>query len=499
MEFSEPYELTRMLKIKRSTNLKNPYSYEIDPSQDSIDKMIELAQSIEDCLFYSPPNSHQSLPRISIPEQQDQSTEAPRPMTPEKQPDSPVNIEVERDESYRESFSQSIAKVSSLTRSLKVEDTTQVIQTADMIQLKVYLFGGLENLIISIPKNATVENLITKVISTFMRSPSHRENQLPHGPAPDAYEIWLVDDVSFLPETDFTVDKSMKVRDLGVDALAFCAVSGYSGEPRVSVSQKYMRRVSEIGQCIALKIHFEENSTIVRAEPNESLRDILNKLGQKFSEVSYFHPDEYEFKIEVDLEDAIQQEECGVDLDLQIQALGTTELKLCKKVYADTPVGRTLIKKEMPIVKEGEDMKYDPLRFHMTKAQACAYQEYPIIKVNRRGKRQKRILGIDQIRLYNMTEAMAKAALKGKASGTASHVMRKKLAGIFKSITHHPEIPIATIHKVVQDTKNLHCFYIEYTEDNQRKRKLYEAETSASAAEIMAKIHKLMTLNVSEA
>mmetsp|Transcript_10582 Transcript_10582/g.10600 ORF Transcript_10582/g.10600 Transcript_10582/m.10600 type:complete len:308 (+) Transcript_10582:590-1513(+) len=303
-----------------------------------------------------------------------------------------------------------------------------------------------------------------------------------------------------MPETDFNVDRAMKVRDLGVDSLAFCAIPNYSGEPRLSVSHKQVRRVSEIGQCIALKIYFEENSTIVKAQPNDSLRDILHKLQQKFSGVSYFHPDEFEFKIDVDLEDSFQKEECNVDLDLHVQALGTTELKLCRKVYVDTPVERVFIKKELPVVKEvnEEEMKFDPLRFHLTKAQACAYQEFPIIKVNRRGKRQKRILGIDQIRLYNMTETMAKAAIKGKASGTAQHVMRKKFAGIFKSITHHPEIPIATIHLVEQDEKNLNCLWIDYTEDNVKKRKMYEAETAANAVEIIAKIMKLMTLNVSE-
>jgi hypothetical protein len=45
---------------------------------------------------------------------------------------------------------------------------------------------------------------------------------------PDAYQLWLVEDDGYLPETDFTVDKSMSIIDLGVDALAFCVNSSFS-------------------------------------------------------------------------------------------------------------------------------------------------------------------------------------------------------------------------------------------------------------------------------
>ena len=33
--------------------------------------------------------------------------------------------------------------------------------------------------------------------------------------------------------------------------------------------------------------------------------------------------------------------------------------------------------------------------------QASMYEEFPVVKINRRGARQHRILGIDQIKIYN--------------------------------------------------------------------------------------------------
>lgn len=37
----------------------------------------------------------------------------------------------------------------------------------------------------------------------------------------------------------------------------------------------------------------------------------------------------------------------------------------------------------------------------MGMAQASMYEEFPVVKINKRGVRQNRILGIDQIKIYN--------------------------------------------------------------------------------------------------
>ena len=182
-------------------------------------------------------------------------------------------------------------------------------------------------------------------------------------------------------------------------------------------------------------------------------------------------------------------------MDLPVLSLSTNEFRLYKKVYADTPAEIQSIRKEIPLFREEENVKYDPLRFHMSRAQACAYKEYEVIKINKKNKRQKRILGINQLRVFNMTIAQSKQAVKEKAiTESAKKIFKKKLASIFKSVTQHPEIPIANIFSVQQDPKNLCSMYIEYSELNLRKRKYFETEKSAITAEIVAKISKLMTL-----
>jgi len=489
MEFSEAYELNNLLKVSKSGQTKNPFVYDSNITQEAIDKMLEYAESLEDCLVYSPPNS---IP-VAEPRKDSDSNTQPeattQPSCKEDLEDYPTQIEVQKDESYMESFAQSIGKVSSLTASI-MYGTPELQASPDLMSLRIYLFETQNYLDVQVPKHITVEQLASKVISAYVKS--ELEEPLPNGTAPEAYEVWLVDDDSLLPEKDFTVEKTMKVRDLAVDCLAFCAVPGYEHQ-ELPAQETPWRRVSEITNGITLKVCFEENWTVISVSPQVTLRDLLGQLERKFAESGYLKPEEFEFKIKVSLEDAIQQEECIVDMDLQVNALGTTELKLCRKVYADSPPEEEPVRKSFSVSKE--EAKYDPLRFHMTKAQACAYQEYGVIKTNKRGKRQKRIIGIDQTRILNMTEAQAKQALKRQASASQKNVMKSKLKGLFMSITHHREIPITNILSITQDSTNLSSFFLEYIEEGVQKKKKYDTENSTTTAEVVAKVAKLIQLN----
>ena len=125
------------------------------------------------------------------------------------------------------------------------------------------------------------------------------------------------------------------------------------------------------------------------------------------------------------------------------------------------------------MLKEGEEVKYDPNLFYMTKAQACAYKAYKVTKYNRRGRAQKRVLGIDQLRLYNLTQAQAAKQEVTRATGANVNIMRNKFKAIYRSVTHRPEILISSVLEVGQEQRNLNFLHIEYLDNNIKKRKLY--------------------------
>ena len=134
------------------------------------------------------------------------------------------------------------------------------------------------------------------------------------------------------------------------------------------------------------------------------------------------------------------------------------------------------------------------MRIYISVAQACAYKEYEVIHVNKKNKKQKRILGINQLRIFNMTVAQSKKAVKERVGAEEKGVFSKKIASIFKKTSKRPEILIASIQNVQLDTNNPSNFFINYTENSMGKLKVFETEKPLVAIEIVAKISKLMTL-----
>lgn len=69
-----------------------------------------------------------------------------------------------------------------------------------------------------------------------------------------------------------------------------------------------------------------------------------------------------------------------------------------KKVYADDP--RPPIDDPYMNIEEINEEE-DIASIIMNEVSASKYEEFEVIKINERGTRQKRILGIDQFKIYN--------------------------------------------------------------------------------------------------
>jgi hypothetical protein len=291
-----------------------------------------------------------------------------------------------------------------------------------------------------------------------------------------------------IDDTDMLIEKSMKVKDLDVDALSLIVNPQFL--------ELHKSPITLLGDSTGkiIKVYYEKQCNMVRIKNEAPVKNLLEKLQEKYG---YLSPDEFEFKVVIALEDLTQQE-CDISLDLPIKFLVTDELKLYKKVYVDTP---TYIEnkqdKIIPIKREEEEeVSYSSSRQPMSFAQAIAYKEYEVIKTNTRGKRQKRILGISQFRLANMTvEQSRKAKIKEKAlEKSEKNILKNKILSWYERRAHHPEIPMTSVHSVEQDSKNLKVFYIDYTEGKTRKNRAYETEKSSITVEIISKLKILTSL-----
>ena len=508
MEFTERSELLRVLKEVRRPS-KNPYLREKTVSLEAVEKMLEYADSLDDCLNYSPPHHlitqlpesfrAPSIDQLILSELQEK-VETPRERL-ESQEQLEAGVQVQKDENYIETYAESLQQVSTLTQSLLCDNILPPADSdSNFLTLTIYLFGSSDSLSVAVQKNATIEQCIQKTISAYVRSPVNKTNPLRYPTHVEAYTLWLVEDDSQMPDKDFAVERTMKIGDLGAEALAFCEVEGFTAKEETKMPMDGpLQVVSDITQAVGLKICFEENWTVVAVSPELKLRDVLTLLERKFPEAGYFSPYDFEFRIGVQVDTQLRHaEECGLDMDLQVCALGVKELKLHRKMYADSPslIMGDKFRRDTPTIRQEDDVKYDPQRLYMTKAQACAYQEFEVIKTNRRGRKQKRILGIDQHRVYNMTESQAREMMRLATTGhaKASTIIRNKIEGLFKSVTHHPEILIVNIMGVEQDDRSLKEFTLEYREGDEVKKKRYELENSSKVTEVVAKLTKLMTL-----
>jgi hypothetical protein len=408
-------------------------------------------------------------------------------------PEGEVELQVEKEMNYKESYFESATKISTLTQSIMNQSNQERRRSSDkssnLVNLTIYLFGTSDNLRVSVPPSTTIDQLISRIISLYMKSEQNKLKPLPKGPVAEGYRIWFIDEDNCFPDTDITIDRNRTVKDLDAENLAFCAVSGFDIVKHTQVLSK-----NTLVEGIPLFILFNEKKIHIGVRPDYNLTDVL-KVIQEHQSLGYMNPSEYEFKIDLELEDSIETEECIVDMDVMVTDLRTEELKLYKKVYADTPIEVQSIKKEVPMSREDGEVRFDPSRTFLSRAQACLYKEYEVIKQNKKGRKQKRILGIDQQRLYNMTEQQAKQPVKGKAPQEHDKkIFRQKIVSMFKAVTQHPEILISSIQSVQQDNKHLHCFIIEYIEAGVKKRKIYETEKSSISAEIVAKITTIMQL-----
>lgn len=189
MEFSEINELQRVLKTASY--------FEFRGARSASDKMIDYNLGLEQDLDASPPCTIPDELCNSLPEE---FLNNPTIIVedPKEPPES--ELKVEKDDNFKENYYESIAKVSTLTDLLKDDSELQRNRRKssdrfnNFVDLTIYLFGTMDTLIISVPYTTTIDQLIGKIITAYLKSDLQLTKPLPKGPVIEAYQIWLIDE-----------------------------------------------------------------------------------------------------------------------------------------------------------------------------------------------------------------------------------------------------------------------------------------------------------------
>jgi hypothetical protein len=82
-----------------------------------------------------------------------------------------------------------------------------------------------------------------------------------------------------------------------------------------------------------LQVFFENNWAVIAVNPNSRLREVLVPLWKKFFIFGELCTNMFEFRIFIE-EGGY---ECALDMDLLIKEIPNTDIRLYRKVLADTP------------------------------------------------------------------------------------------------------------------------------------------------------------------
>ena len=169
------------------------------------------------------------------------------------------------------------------------------------------------------------------------------------------------------------------------------------------------------------------------------------------------------------------------DNDLRLVALETLARE--GKVYADEAKTDADHDGDADKNKDSSNAGPDINSFFFTDMTALQYKEYTVIKINRHGTRQKRTMGIDGDRIYNII-----------GRGVGSFMAKKGTKKPFKFIRD-----VDSVVRVENAPRP--AFSIVYNENGEATKYLYEvsekdpAECAKTVAEIVAKIRYLVRMH----
>lgn len=238
------------------------------------------------------------------------------------------DFEIVQDNSYLEEPRKK--RNSILTISLKSSEETVNSSPIKQLNLKVYFFRSSNKINLSVPKEITVNDMITRALQAYTKT---KYPPLPYGINTEAYEVWLPDEDGIFPDTDYSIDKSLFVAYLNATTLCILEKADFRSSLYISKRGSSVLRIRTKTGSIHLKFLYESNWAIIALNPESYLCDVLAQLWKKFFILGELSAKMFEFRVFIE-EGGY---ECALDMSLKIKELPKQDIRLYRKVLADTP------------------------------------------------------------------------------------------------------------------------------------------------------------------
>lgn len=463
MEFTEETELEYLLRFSSSSQLtKHTMQTQSAPMLNFSETMQNMiAETILPSNLKSTFQDHTNIESI-LP-----SSEKPsRPNKPAKT--SEIKIPA---------VSKPLEPSNSYTKKLSVAKPS----VENMFKVKVYYFFTDKFIEFEVQKGTMIKYVMNIAISRVSGFFGDRQPK-----SISRYSFYYAEEASHLPDQDFEISLNLKIER--TSSKEFCLIEKELDE--TSEEQNPTLNPEENGYMFRINLHNHEIE--VKAEANQSLKNLLQVISDNQHSEEYLNPNLYEFMIKIRNEGNLE-ELCPLPMDLKLKNLNTTKLVLHKKQFLDVEQATTdLTAKRHP--SESEDLKQNCNISNMTRSEACRYKEYMVTKINRRGKRQNRVLGIDQLKIYNMSRSQA-AEFQPRNKLFYDDTFLGRLKRMIKGLPKRTGMSMEQVISVKLDIKDLKTFYVTLRKGGELVKTCFIADNRQIAEEIVSKITYIKKLN----
>jgi hypothetical protein len=304
---------------------------------------------------------------------------------------------------------ETVSKLTQLLEAKKEIDKTEQ-NDVGKTKLSIYL-PDFSSMTILVHDSNTFHEIIKKILTvhktTYIQPPLRHTS-------PQLYELRMHEGDGE-PDRDFpALDRTKQLKQFNESEYCLCEIEDEDEDFQGGTSMLNAPLTRDRSQTIvidATKISVQIPNVGEVKIPffdNTRFRDLLLEISKKHR--LGLLTDEYQFSIaNVEDQTRLKMSAPIVDLETTVKQFGVYTYELQKKTYADS------IRISKPVLKGGigvNNRQGNTAPFVYTEATAMVYQEWRIVKKNKYGQKQPRIIGVDGKLVYNSKRDKDKSSKK---------------------------------------------------------------------------------------
>lgn len=321
----------------------------------------------------------------------------------------------------------------------------------------------------------TVDDVIKKILNVHkQQSNPSSSTKLINDPSQYILQMHEGDGVA---DEDFKVEGDMILQKLNLKE--FCLVEAGddndSDFPAFQMNKDAPENLSEdedeyIPDNHILVVIPNVGQLLIALQNNTTFRDLLPELASKNKLKLY--TDEYVFKVPHHEKIRLKLMLDVLDMSSVVRELGAKHVELHRRAYVDLV---QIVRPRKGYLSANEPSAYFTESVPYNAISASALQEWNIVKRNRMGRRQERVMGIDGKYVYN--------GKKGQYSSG------KNGTGV-----HRPKREISSIRNVDIIEKDKKSFKITWIDKREQYDYEYTCETAKDCSDIVSKLKYIMRM-----